>query len=178
MDQGMNKALKFSKKIWPSLHRTPPPSDSRPSGVSEQKDRAGEHGGDEAPEAAHKQKLSPPSAVLAQHKPISIIDNTAVFVCDGDQKLNMSKVNDDYCDCVDGTDEPETSACVNGRFKCKRRYHGMQEDMYIFSSRVKDGVCDCCDGSDEIGSYVKCQDTCADKLRQALPHFDKRGIHM
>ena len=57
--RGMNKALKFSKKIWPvliemraelvgsdmspaqSLHRTPPPSDSRPSGVSEQKDRAG-----------------------------------------------------------------------------------------------------------------------------------------
>ena len=31
-------------------------------------------------------------------------------VCEG---LALSAVNDDYCDCSDGSDEPSTSACSN-----------------------------------------------------------------
>jgi hypothetical protein len=34
------------------------------------------------------------------------------FVCDGGTKaLSPAMVNDDYCDCQDGTDEAGTSAC-------------------------------------------------------------------
>ena len=29
-----------------------------------------------------------------------------VFVCDGDRSIDRDRVNDDYCDCDDGTDEP------------------------------------------------------------------------
>ncbi len=46
-------------------------------------------------------------------------DRNNQFTClhDG-QVIEFSKVNDDYCDCDDGTDEPGTSACPNGIFYC------------------------------------------------------------
>ena len=66
------------------------------------------------------------------------------FKCtDGRLQINMSAVNDDYCDCLDGSDEPGTSACANGKFFCA------VERKYIPSSDVNDGICHCCDGSDE-----------------------------
>eukprot|EP01031_Cornospumella_fuschlensis_P026040 gene26040-31442_t len=41
------------------------------------------------------------------------------FVCDGGKViLNPSSINDDYCDCQDGSDEPGTSACSNGVYYC------------------------------------------------------------
>ena len=92
------------------------------------------------------------------------------FVCDtqtGAVELTKAQVNDDYCDCADGTDEPGTAACagigstvgVRPSFYCRNDgFAGAS----VYSSRVNDGVCDCCDGSDEWRSAVVCANTCAE----------------
>lgn len=69
------------------------------------------------------------------------------FTCkDGSKTIDISRVNDDYCDCADGSDEPGTSACPAGVFYCRNAGH---EARLLGKSFVDDGVCDCCDGSDE-----------------------------
>ncbi|KAL3274019.1 hypothetical protein HHI36_015437 [Cryptolaemus montrouzieri] len=73
------------------------------------------------------------------------------------ERIKFSKVNDDYCDCEDGTDEPGTSACSNGFFYCNFEQSDLtklNENGKIPSSKVDDGVCDCCDGSDENDSIL------------------------
>lgn len=97
-------------------------------------------------------------------------------------------INDDYCDCLDGSDEPETSACSShsrmNRFNCKKS--GYYSNASIPSSRFQDGICDCCDGSDEINSPFQftCPDTCEDekqtiKKQQVLQYQKvKAGLHM
>uniref|UniRef100_A0A1E1WYM2 Putative glucosidase ii beta subunit n=1 Tax=Amblyomma aureolatum TaxID=187763 RepID=A0A1E1WYM2_9ACAR len=61
--------------------------------------------------------------------------------------IGFEQVNDDYCDCDDGSDEPGTNACPNGRFYCEQ--HNTHSPETVLSMRVNDGICDCCDGSDE-----------------------------
>ncbi|XP_067619130.1 uncharacterized protein [Eurosta solidaginis] len=87
------------------------------------------------------------------------------FRClDGSHEVSFERVNDEYCDCLsDGSDEPSTNACSNGRFYCKyqkRHITGRGVDFFVPSSRVNDGICDCCDGSDEWLT-ISCTNRCA-----------------
>ncbi|CAG9787455.1 unnamed protein product [Diatraea saccharalis] len=78
-------------------------------------------------------------------------DSNNEFKClYSEQRIPFDYVNDDYCDCEDSTDEPSTSACVNGTFYCDTQYPGKNIVLNtVPSNRVNDGICDCCDGSDE-----------------------------
>lgn len=108
--------------------------------------------------------------------------SSEVIKCkDGSKKINRSQLNDDFCDCPDGSDEPGTSACPNGRFYCRNAGH---MPLILFSSRVNDGICDCCDGSDEYDGTVKCPNTCweagkaaRDKLKKKVATYEE-GVEL
>ncbi|KAH3663622.1 hypothetical protein OGAPHI_005023 [Ogataea philodendri] len=89
-------------------------------------------------------------------------DENGLWRCLGDPQIVISadKINDDYCDCPDGSDEPGTSACVGTQFYCANE--GFSPG-YIPWFKVNDGVCDydvCCDGSDEPEGL--CPSKCAE----------------
>ncbi|KAL9226646.1 hypothetical protein vseg_002433 [Gypsophila vaccaria] len=90
---------------------------------------------------------------------------------DGSKKIDHSQLNDDFCDCGDGSDEPGTSACPNGRFYCRNMGH---MPLVVFSSRVNDGICDCCDGSDEYDGKVTCPNTCWEAGKVARNKLKKK----
>ncbi|RWW67148.1 hypothetical protein BHE74_00025429 [Ensete ventricosum] len=100
----------------------------------------------------------PPRELLGIAPEDENIYTSDVIKCkDGSKKFTKQQLNDDFCDCQDGTDEPGTSACPEGKFYCRNAGHIPQT---IYASRVNDGICDCCDGSDEYKGNVNCPNTC------------------
>ncbi|KAL8147844.1 glucosidase 2 subunit beta isoform X1 [Apium graveolens] len=76
---------------------------------------------------------------------------------DGSNLFSKLQINDNFCDCPDGSDEPGTSACPAGKFYCR---NAGSTPRFLFSSRVNDQICDCCDGSDEYDGHMNCPNTC------------------
>ncbi|KAH0786831.1 Glucosidase 2 subunit beta [Histomonas meleagridis] len=102
-----------------------------------------------------------------------INEEKETFTCfDGKKTIPLSKLNDNYCDCNDCSDEPGTGVGPqNETFTCKNSGFIPIE---IPRWSVGDGICDCCDGSDEMfNSHIKCQDTCSQFEKLRLKVFRK-----
>ncbi|CAE6933381.1 unnamed protein product [Symbiodinium natans] len=104
------------------------------------------------------------------------------FACEeGSTKLPAAAVNDDFCDCEDGSDEPGTAACAGWPGTDDRWFYcpnAAGTPRYVYRSRVGDGVCDCCDGSDEWQRPGLCSDTCEEQGRARKARMEQRRAEM
>ncbi|KAG0006309.1 hypothetical protein BGZ80_001997 [Entomortierella chlamydospora] len=122
-----------------------------------------------------------PRGVAPSRAKLYTPDSTGNWKClDGSKTISSKSINDDFCDCPDGSDEPGTSACGNTYFYCENIGH---LPAYIRTSRLNDGVCDpeCCDGTDEFDGLTHCPNVCqevgteARKERERVRKIEKEG---
>jgi len=120
-----------------------------------------------------------------KYAPVVGDDGVAAFRCLGASGevsgplLPFVAVNDDFCDCIDGSDEPGTGACAGQKetlFYCPNEHSNA---AYIYASHVNDGICDCCDGSDEWQSAVgtgrtPCRNTCVQEGRELMKERQRK----
>ncbi|SGZ50153.1 CIC11C00000004453 [Sungouiella intermedia] len=96
--------------------------------------------------------------------------------------LQAHQINDNFCDCPDGSDEPGTNACEFTE-DAPRYFYCANEGYlpkYVENFKVNDGVCDydvCCDGSDEYLSG-KCENRCGEVMQQYQNYINDRGLAM
>eukprot|EP00922_Rhytidocystis_sp_ex-Travisia-forbesii_P039061 GHVS01058160.1.p1 GENE.GHVS01058160.1~~GHVS01058160.1.p1 ORF type:complete len:588 (-),score=112.55 GHVS01058160.1:326-2089(-) len=101
----------------------------------------------------------------------------------GTVTIPFDALNDDFCDCPDGSDEPGTAACTGASwlFRERRRPAGGAEGWkkqsgfycpnrgylpkFVHHTMTDDGICDCCDGSDEWRSGL-CPDACEEQAKE------------
>lgn len=96
--------------------------------------------------------------------------------------LQAHQINDNFCDCPDGSDEPGTNACEFTEDAPQYFYCANEGYLpkYIENFKVNDGVCDydvCCDGSDEYLSG-KCENRCGEVMQQYQNYINDRGLAM
>ncbi|KAJ5449874.1 uncharacterized protein N7458_006323 [Penicillium daleae] len=153
---------------------------------------------------ASSDKTARPRGVAPEFAKYYQDSNTFTCISNPSVQIPFSAVNDDFCDCPDGSDEPGTSACshlshnspltVADRlgnsegeieaalpgFYCKNKGH---RPSFVPFQRVNDGICDyeqCCDGSDEwarVGG-TKCEDRCKEIGKQWRKQEEQRQKSM
>merc|ERR1719379_2743078 len=94
--------------------------------------------------------------------------------------MPTTSVNDDVCDCDDGSDEPGTGACAGQDSTFFYCINAGSKPRLLYSSRVGDGVCDCCDGSDEATLALRwpaaaCVNSCAEVGQREREEEAKRA---
>ncbi|CAG7993540.1 unnamed protein product [Penicillium salamii] len=154
--------------------------------------------------AQASEKLARPRGVGPEFS--KFYQDSTTFTCISNPSITIrsSAVNDDFCDCPDGSDEPGTAACAHisrnspltvadrpgnsdldtalglPGFYCKNKGH---RPSYVPFQRINDGVCDyelCCDGSDEwarVGG-TKCEDRCKEIGKQWRKQEEKNQKSM
>ncbi|KAG0600450.1 hypothetical protein M758_11G035200 [Ceratodon purpureus] len=95
-------------------------------------------------------------------KDLAYFQGDSIWCKDGSKSFPRERLNDNFCDCPDGTDEPGTSACPASKYYCR---NSGSAPKLVFASRVNDGICDCCDGSDEYEKRVNCVNTCGGSIK-------------
>ncbi|OJD12769.1 hypothetical protein AJ78_06686 [Emergomyces pasteurianus Ep9510] len=139
---------------------------------------------------------TPPLGVSPEFAKYYKDPSTFTCISNPSVRIPFSAVNDDYCDCPDGSDEPGTSACASishfspsdlrddgvnrtpalPGFFCINKGH---KPSVISFQRINDGVCDyelCCDGSDEWAQVggVKCENRCKEIGKEWQKNEEKR----